>query len=155
MQLVRMMKKELILLELKARSKREAIEKMIELISKDKQIKGRDEVAKAIFERERVGTTGIGDGLAIPHARTDAAKDIVIAFARSSDGVDFDALDKRPVNILFMVVGSGKNEEYLKVMAILARLLSKKENRQSLMEASTPKEVINLLTRIQEKEDSR
>lgn len=147
------MKRELILLELKAKTKIEAIEEMVELILKDKYIKDGNELKRAIFERERLGTTAIGYGVAIPHARIEATKDIVIAFARSKEGVDFDALDKKPVNIFFMVVGPKKSDEYLKVMAALARLLSKEKNRQSLINAGTPKDVINLLSKIEEDRD--
>jgi fructose-specific phosphotransferase system IIA component len=153
MMLSQMIKKNLITFEIKARNKKEAIEEMVELISRDKSIKDKDQVLNAILEREKLGTTGIGNGIAIPHSRTDAAKDIVVAFARSREGLDFEALDKKPVNLLFMLVGPEKKKnEYLKVMSILARLFSKEKNRQALLEVATPKEIIRTIASMQEKE---
>lgn len=150
MRLSKIMKKELIKLELNAKGKQGVIEEMVSLISKDKRIKDKDEVLKAILNRELLKTTGIGNGIALPHARTDAVQDIVIAFSRSRDGIDFDAVDKRPVNLFFMVVGpEGKNEEYLKVMSMLARLLSNQENRNALMEAKTPKDLLREIERME------
>lgn len=143
MKLSRMMKAELVKLKLEAKDKRELIEEMVELISKDKRIKDKEEVLRAMLNRELLKTTGIGNGIAIPHARTDGVKDIVIAFARSKEGIDFEAVDKRPVNLFFMVAGpEKKNDEYLKVMSALARLLSKEGNRKELMDAPTPMDLI-------------
>ena len=156
MQLSQLIKKNLIALELKAGNKQEAIEEMTELISRDKRIKNRDEILQTILEREKLGTTGIGDGLAIPHSRTDAASDIVVAFARSEEGLDFEALDNKPVNLFFMVVGpKEKNDEYLKIMSILARLFSKEENRQALLEAATHREIMKAIAGMEEKGDLR
>ncbi|HAV43270.1 TPA: hypothetical protein DCX15_04570 [bacterium] len=154
MHLSSLIKKELVLLELKAQNKEEVIREMAELISKDKRIKDKDRLIQAMFEREELGTTGIGNGLAIPHARTDAVKDIVIAFAKSKEGADFESMDKKPANLFFMVVGpQEKNKEYLRVMSILARLFSKEENRQTLMRATTPKEIIKSVAKMEEEEN--
>lgn len=154
MELSRLMKKNLMSLELSASNKEGAIKEMVELISGDKHIKNKDEVLKTMLERERLGTTGIGDGIAIPHSRTDAVTDIVVAFARSREGLDFEALDKKPVNLLFMVAGpQKKNHEYLKIMSILARLFSKEENRQALLEAAAPKEITKAIAKMEEAGD--
>jgi fructose-specific phosphotransferase system IIA component len=153
MRLSRMMKKELVKLELNARDKEGVIKEMVELISKDRRIKDKDEVLRAMLSRELLKTTGIGNGVAIPHSRTDAAQDIVIAFARSREGIEFDAVDKRPVTLFFMVAGpERKNEEYLKVMSMIARLLSSEESRSALMNAPTPKDLIRSIERIESRE---
>ncbi|MDI6704345.1 MAG: PTS sugar transporter subunit IIA [bacterium] len=142
--------KRLILLDLKTNNKNETIQRLVDLISKSKDIKDKRKVLDAIIERERTMSTGIGKGIAIPHAKSNAAKRIVVAFARSKEGVEFDAVDKNPVYLFFIVVGPEESQdEYLKVMAHLTSYLNKEINRKNLMEARSEKEIMALVSKIE------
>jgi fructose-specific phosphotransferase system IIA component len=146
------MNKELVSLELKAKEKEDVIQEMVDLISKSNSITDREEVLNTILEREKKGTTGIGDGIAVPHGRTKGTKRIVVAFSRSKDGVNFDAMDGKAVHLIFMVIAPEEEEEsYLKLMAQIARILNQPQNRKSLLEAKSEKEIIK---RIKEMETS-
>src|SRR5271167_1475571 len=103
MKLVSFLREELIELELKSKTKDDVIQELIDLINKTGEITNLDEFKKTILEREQLETTGIGDGIAIPHGRTDSVKQLVIAFGRSAEGVDFQCLDSNPAHLFFMI----------------------------------------------------
>ncbi|MFH1612163.1 MAG: PTS sugar transporter subunit IIA [bacterium] len=145
-------KENLIILDLKAKDKNNAINEIIELISKNKQI-NKEEVKVSILEREKMQSTGIGNGIALPHARITSIKNIIIAFAKSNEGIDFNSIDNKFVNIFFMIIGNPeKHNEYLEIISKLARILSKKENRQSILDTASPKKIIDLIDKIDKKE---
>ena len=98
-----------------------------------------------VLNREKIESTGIGEGVAFPHARTDAVSRIVIGIARSRAGIDFRALDGRPVQLVFMLgVPRNNVQEYLEVLARLARMVKEKEIRENILEANLPADIISL-----------
>ena len=104
-----------------------------------------------VFERERLCTTGIGNEVAIPHARSEHVKDFVIAFGRCEDGVDFASVSGEAVKLIFLM-GTPKDSAvgaYLKTLAHLSHLLQQEAFRQRLLEASTPAEVMDAFSRIE------
>jgi fructose-specific phosphotransferase system IIA component len=136
---------ERISLELKTHTKEEAIKEMSTLLKDAKELVDFDTFVKDVFEREKLGTTGIGNEIAIPHARTDAVKDFVIAFGRSSEGVEFNSLDGKPAKLIFLM-GTQKEKNlnnYLKTLAHLTRLLKRESFRSLLLKASSPREIID------------
>ncbi|MBU0568502.1 PTS sugar transporter subunit IIA [bacterium] len=138
--------KKLILTDLLSNSKEEAIGELIELMAKNKVIKDREGLLRELLERERVETTGIGDGIAVPHVRSACTKKIGVALGITKAGIEFSAMDGKKVNLIFLVVGpEDDNETYLKAMAAITRVLSSSDNRRRLIEASSPKEAIELI----------
>ena len=130
--------------DLKARNKKEAIKKISVFLKKADEMIDFDVFLKDVFEREELKTTGIGKGVAIPHARTDAVKDFVMVFAKSPEGVKFNSLDGKPVKLIFLV-GTPKKKKlnnHLKILARLTRLSQEKSFRNSLLNASSSKEII-------------
>ena len=130
--------------DLKARDKKETIKKISVLLKKADEMIDFDVFLKDVFEREELKTTGIGKEVAIPHARTDAVKDFVMVFAKSPEGVKFNSLDGKPVKLIFLV-GTPKKEKlnnHLKILARLTKLLQEKSFRDSLLNASSSKEII-------------
>ncbi|MGL4787390.1 MAG: PTS sugar transporter subunit IIA, partial [Cetobacterium sp.] len=116
------MSEELILLNLKAKNKDEALKELSALIGKSEKIEKKDVIYKALLERENLGSTGIGKGVAIPHAKTDAAESLTIAFGISKEGVDFKSLDQEKVKIFFVFASPFKDSQiYLKVLARISR----------------------------------
>ena len=103
-------------------------------------------IAKAVDDREREKSTGIGRGLAVPHCRTPLIDEIHLSVAVIKEGLYWEALDNQPVNFVFLVVGSDKKpEEYLRVLSALSMIVRNEENRENLLNCTTAKEVLTLL----------
>jgi mannitol/fructose-specific phosphotransferase system IIA component (Ntr-type) len=127
-----------ILPELKAADRWLAIDELIDNLVTTGRIKAgcREAVAAVVKKRETSMSTGIGFGIGIPHASTDLIQDVVGAFGRSKGGVNFDALDNQPVNLVMLfLVPQGQFQKHLHTLAGIAKLLHKKEFRQALEEA--------------------
>ncbi len=135
-----------IFLDLEAGDKTEAISEIVEHMAKAHLIQNAEEFKKEVYERERLGSTGIGKGIAIPHARTRAVSRLIIAFARLKHGVDFGAEDDDPVRLLFLL-GTPVDTvgDYLKILAKLSRLLKEDTLRKQLLKAHSAQEVLELL----------
>ena len=103
MKLSKFCEEDLISFDLKGKTKDQIINEMVELTSRSKLVKERQELYKAVVEREKLVTTGVGYGVAFPHAKTKAVKGIVVAFGRSNPGVDFEAMDRKPVHLFFLI----------------------------------------------------
>jgi mannitol/fructose-specific phosphotransferase system IIA component (Ntr-type) len=86
-------------------SKKEIIDAMIDLVASSPKVTDKEKVRKAIFEREEIMSTGVGNGFAIPHGKTDAVTDIVAAFAVTAEPIDYQSLDEKPVRLVFLLVG--------------------------------------------------
>jgi len=93
----------LVIFDLKASNKDEVIDELVALAATSNMIKDHDELLADIKEREDLVTTGVGYGVAFPHAKTRSAKGIVIAFGRSENGIEFDAMDHKPVKLFFLI----------------------------------------------------
>ena len=98
------------------------------------------------MEREELGSTGIGQGIAIHHGKSDTVSDLAAAFGLSSDGIRFDSLDGEPVNIFFLLVApEGAAGAHLKALARISSLLKDKYFRKSLLAAKAPEDVIKII----------
>ena len=142
MQLSDFLDKKTIAPTLVARTKEEVLDVLVSFLEKTGQVTDREEFLRVIKEREQLGSTGIGYNIAIPHARSKAIKSLVGALGISREGMDFDALDKEPVH-LFFLLGAPQNVsgEYLKALAIISRFLRRKKVRQDLMKAETIEQI--------------
>lgn len=139
----------LITFNLKSTTKAGVIEELVELAAGSTMIKNRDELLNDVRERENLVTTGVGYGVAFPHAKTRSAKGIVIAFGRSAKGIDFEAMDHRPVNLFFLIAApEDAVGAHLNVMARLSFLMKSEENRQRLMQVSSPGDVLSLIDNV-------
>jgi PTS system nitrogen regulatory IIA component len=135
-----------ILAELTATTKRDVLEELVTLLSKENKVKDAKAVVDVLIEREKLGSTGIGQGIAIPHAKTDQTQTVVAAFGLSRRGVQFDALDGEPVHIFFLLVAPPDAASlHLKALARISRLLKDKFFRQSLRETKTSAEILKLI----------
>ncbi|MCF7916477.1 MAG: PTS sugar transporter subunit IIA [Candidatus Omnitrophica bacterium] len=140
------LRKEYCILDLEAKNKKEAISEIGEKLNKTKKIKNYKRFIKDVTEREKLGSTGIGNKIAIPHARTDSVKDIVIGFGRTKKGIDFNALDGEKVNLIFLMGASTKQLNlYLRILAEISKLLMNEGFRQSLLEAANAEKIINTI----------
>jgi len=136
----------LVRFDLKSKSKDKVIEELVELAAASKSVKDQNLLLKDVVEREKLVTTGVGYGVAFPHAKTKSVRGIVIAFGRSKEGVDFEAMDKRPVQLFFLIAAPEEAiGAHLNVMAKLSHLMKSQENRDRLLEAEVWEEVAEVL----------
>jgi fructose-specific phosphotransferase system IIA component len=150
MKLSKFCEEDLISFELKEESKNEVISELVDLASKSKLVKDGSELLKDILEREKLVTTGVGYGVAFPHAKSKAVKGIVIAFGRSKKGVDFDSMDKKPVHLFFLIAApEDAIGAHLNVMARLSYLMKSEKNRDKLMKSKSPKELLEILDSVE------
>jgi len=106
----------------------------------------RDEFLKAVIARERKGSTGVGQGVAIPHVKTAHAKTISAAIGVSAAGLDFASLDRQPVHIVFLVISpEDRPEEHIDAMHLIVTTLGQAQFRRFLRQASSPQDVLTLL----------
>ncbi|MCK5533874.1 PTS sugar transporter subunit IIA [bacterium] len=138
--------KNAVIADLKSQSKKEAIEEIVGLLYKAKKIKNREKVVKILMEREKLGSTGIGQGIAIPHGKSSGVTNIIAAFGVSKKGVDFDALDGEPVYLIFLLIAPPDLAGiHLKALAKISRLLKDKFFRQALRNAASVDEIIKII----------
>ncbi|MDD3001330.1 MAG: PTS sugar transporter subunit IIA [Candidatus Riflebacteria bacterium] len=134
-------------LELTSTTKLDAIKELVDMLDVAGYLTDADAFLKAVLEREKVGSTGIGKGIAIPHSRTATVRDVVVAVGRSAAGIEFDALDNRPVNLVFLIAAPIESGGlYLKALARLSRLLRYQEFRNRLMEANSVEEITKIIS---------
>jgi len=145
--------KDCIIIGLKQGNKKKTISNIIgHLVEKKKIAKGdKKEISRAIFQREEMGSTAIGNHIAFPHARTGSVKDIIICIGISKEGIDFDSLDQKPVNIVaFLLSNQREAGLHLKMLAFLSRMLRDKYLIQRLKNVKNEEEVIALLDKQQQ-----
>ena len=147
MELTEFITPQLIKLELSSTKKIDAIKELIGLLDASGYLTDADAFLKSVLEREKVGSTGIGKGIAIPHSRASAVREVVVAVGRSQAGIEFEALDNRPVHLIFLIAAPIESGGlYLKALARLSRLLRYQEFRNELMAAETVEEVIKVIS---------
>ena len=142
-----LLKDKFIDLALKETDKKKVIAELVELIAKSKKLTNKKSFLKAIQERENLGSTGIGGGVAIPHSKSEAIRDFILVFARSERGIDFGALDGEQT-FLFFALASPKNEVggHLKILAEISRLVKDKFTVELLKKAKDRQEIIKIIT---------
>ena len=134
--------------DLDAKDKHGVLEEMIGLIGTSDNVQDRDAFGSAIMEREEILSTGIGFGIAIPHAKVKAVKDFVMAVGRSFQGIEFESFDHEPVNIIVMIGSSDRQkDDYVRILAKVSRLLKSEENRRAILAAETAQEIFEVFTR--------
>ena len=126
-------------------TKEEIINAMIELAATSERVVDKERMRASIFEREKIMSTGVGSGFAIPHGKTDAVNDIVAAFAITAQPIDYQSLDDQPVRLVFLLVGRDNMVgPHIKLLSRISRLMNKEEFRKKLLEARTPVEVLQV-----------
>lgn len=134
--------------DLQATAKEEVIKEMVgALIAADKiQESVSKKIVKALMDREELGSTGIGSGVAVPHAKHDAITDLVCAFGRSKKGINFDALDGEPVHVVFLLLSSkSASGAHLEALAFISRLVRDDKYVRFLRNAKNVKDIRELL----------
>jgi mannitol/fructose-specific phosphotransferase system IIA component (Ntr-type) len=145
--------KDSIIIGLKQKTKKKILNAILEYLSNKKKITKANikDILKIILQREEMGSTAIGGYIALPHARIDSIKDVVVCLAISEEGLEFDSLDQEPVNIIALLLSNQKEAGlHLKMLAFLARMLRDKYFVQQLKNAKTQEEALALITKQQQ-----
>ena len=135
-----------ITVDLKAQNKKDAIVELIELLKTSKKIKNAEEIIDVVLEREKLGSTGIGQGVAIPHGKTDVLSEQIGVLGISKKGIEFNSLDGELVYIIFLLVGPVEvTGQHLKALSRISRLVKDKFLRQAIKDAETKEDVVKII----------
>lgn len=146
MKLSKFCEEELMSFDLAGSTKEDIIKELVDLAARSTMVRDKEELLAAVLEREKLVTTGVGYGVAFPHAKTRAIKGITITFGRSEVGVEFEAMDKKPVHLFFLIAApEDAIGAHLNVMARLSYVMKSEKNRERLMRAKTAGEVMLIL----------
>lgn len=145
MRICDILKQEKIIPSMKGKDKNEIINELIDVFKEDERVVNIESMRDAVHEREKIMSTGVGKGFAIPHAKTNSVNDIVAAFGKLDEPIDFQALDGQPVNLIFLLVGKENLVgPHIKLLSRISRMMNKEEFRESLLKAQTAEEMYNL-----------
>ncbi|MCH2659584.1 MAG: PTS sugar transporter subunit IIA [Candidatus Latescibacteria bacterium] len=134
------------LVDLKGETKEDIIAELVDTLAVGDAISDRDKVLQAVLEREKIMSTGIGDGIAIPHGKSDAVEKLVAALGTQRRGVDFEALDGEPAYVFFLLVSPANvSGPHIKALARISRLLKNDDFKKKLIAAETAAEIIEII----------
>ena len=141
-------------IDLKGTTKSEIIDEMIDILYKAGKLNDREEYKREILKRESQGSTGMEEGIAIPHAKTNAVKTSTVAIGISKNGVDYQSLDGKPSRLFFMIAAADTSaDSHIEILSKITTLLLEDEIREGLLNASSKEELLNILISAMEKEE--
>jgi PTS system nitrogen regulatory IIA component len=145
MKILDVLRKETVVLDLKSREKRGVIEELVAPLAEVSGV-SQEELVKVLMERERLGSTGIGGGVGIPHGKLKGIKSLMVGFGLSRNGVDFESIDGRPTHIFFLLVTPENSIDiHLNLLSQISRILKNDLLRQRLRNAETSDEVLDII----------
>lgn len=152
MKILEILDEEMILSDLKAGGKKEAIEEMAKVAVRHDERLNLDMLLDVLLEREKLGSTGIGDGVAIPHGKVPGIDEVIAVFARSTEGIDFESMDDKKAHLFFLLIApENSSGAHLKALAKISRLMKEPTFRMGLMEAKSREEILRAFS----EEDSK
>jgi nitrogen PTS system EIIA component len=144
--------KEAIIVDLKAIDKKGVLEELVVPIAKIAGV-GHEELVKVLMERERLGSTGIGEGIGIPHGKIRGLESLILGFGRSQKGVDFDSMDGMPAHIFFLLITPENSTGlHLKLLARISRILKNDPFKEKLLHATSRDEIYSIIKEEEEEE---
>jgi PTS system nitrogen regulatory IIA component len=147
MKIADIFKQEFIIEELAAKTKRDVLLELSTAFLRGPYSFDTERVVEILLNREKLGSTGIGDGIAIPHGKLEGLNELILGFGRSTGGIDFQAMDGRPVHLFFLLVAPENSEgQYLKALAKISRMLKEATFRKRLMDADAAAELYRIVT---------
>ena len=150
MKILEVLPKETIITDMKSKAKNEVIEELVASISKITGINSA-ELIKVLLERERLGSTGIGGGIGIPHGKLKNLESLIMGFGLSRKGVDFESIDGRPAHLFFILLTPENSTGlHLKLLARISRLLKNESFKKKLMKATDSNQVYSIIEEVDE-----
>lgn len=146
MKIEEILKKESVIADLLGDSKVKVIKEMTQCLKKNNFIKNDQALFETLMEREKLGSTGIGENVAIPHGKSDEVTQIITVLARSKKGVEFESLDQKPVHFVCMVIAPAHSTgQHLKVLARVSRIFKNQGIREEIMKAENSDTIYSIL----------
>ena len=146
MKITDILKKDYIIDSLVSNDKASTLEELSSFLKNKGLISNKENLLNALMEREQLGSTGIGENVAIPHAKISEIDQIITIFGRSIKGIEFDSLDKKPVHFIYLVLAPAKSSgQHLKVLARISRLLKNKSLREAIMGAAETNQIYSII----------
>ncbi|WP_319549118.1 PTS sugar transporter subunit IIA [Desulfogranum marinum] len=140
-------KQQCILLDMQATNKESALKELAQMAVENYHNLDSARLYSTLLEREQIGSTGVGNGVAIPHGKVAGLKDIIFCFGRSMQGVNFEAIDNRPVYLFALLLSPAEiASEYLQALAHISNVLKQHTNRLKLLQVHSPQEIVSLFT---------
>ncbi len=146
MNLTEILKRDFILEELEARNQHEVLDELVRVFAMGGVRFDPEAMLQVLLERERLGSTGIGDGIAIPHGKLQGLDEILLSFGRSSEGISFDAMDGKPVHLFFLLMAPENSAGlHLKILAKISRMLKDPALRDNLLRAKSKERIWRII----------
>jgi PTS system nitrogen regulatory IIA component len=146
MKITEMLKREFVLEQLKAENKRDALAELAGVFAQGRVNVDSEAMLHILLERERLGSTGIGDGIAIPHGKLPGLEEMVVSFGRSREGIAFEAMDGKPVHLFFLLMAPENSAgQHLKALAKISRMLKDANFRKNLLEAKMHEDLFRII----------
>ena len=140
------LKKEHVIKELNSCDKKNVLDELSSFLEDEGEITNKESLLAALIEREKLGSTGIGENVAIPHAKISEIDKIITVFGRSKNGVEFEALDQKPVNFIFLVIApENSTSQHLKALARISRLFKNPSLRESVLRTNEADQIYSIL----------
>ena len=152
MNLTEILKRDFILEELEARNQHDVLAELVGVFAKGGVRFDPEAMLQVLLERERLGSTGIGDGIAIPHGKLQGLDEILLSFGRSSEGIAFDAMDGKPVHLFFLLMAPENSAGlHLKILAKISRMLKDPALRDNLLRAKSKERIWRIIEEQEQK----
>ena len=146
MKIDEILKKESVIADIAGENKLDVIKEMTECLKQNNTIKNDKALYATLMEREKLGSTGIGENVAIPHGKSDELTQIITVFARSLSGIDFESLDQKPVHFVCMVIAPAHSTgQHLKALARISRLFKNQKLREGILKAEDSNAIYSIL----------
>lgn len=146
MKLSEILNEKLIKIPLEKFDKKDIIAEMIDVLSRSGKVLDKEKVVQAVLEREQMMSTGIGNSVAIPHGKSQGVQELIVALGITSQDVNFDALDGKPVRIVFMLVGPEKSSSiHIKMLSRISRLLNQAAFRKKIIDCKNAYDALQII----------
>jgi PTS system nitrogen regulatory IIA component len=146
MRLSEIFKPQFVVPDLKAHDKKGVLEELLEIITGQESSLNKGTLLQVLLEREKLGSTGIGDGVALPHGKLRGLDNLLLSFGRSIEGLDFDSIDEQPAYLFFLLLAPENSAGmHLKSLAKISRMLKDGNLRQQLMRAKSREEIYKII----------
>ena len=147
MKIEEILKKESVIADLLADNKIDVIKEMVYHLKENNFIKNEEALFNTLMEREKLGSTGIGENVAIPHGKSNETTEIITVLARSIKGIEFESLDQKPVHFICMVIAPANSTgQHLKALARISRLFKNQGLREGILQAENPDVIYSIIT---------
>jgi len=147
MKISEILNKDLLIPNLQSKNKKGVLEELAGILVDHGRLPDLERVVEVLLDREKLGSTGIGDGIAIPHGKIKDLGGVVASFGRSQEGIDFESIDQKPAHLFFLLVAPENSAGiHLKALARISRLLKDPNFRNSLMEAESTEELFQIIS---------